>query len=378
MPKLNKSYIDSLKPEKNKNGDYKEVVYFDSLVKGFCVRVAVSGSKTLYLYYRFAGRQRRYKIGRWGDILIKEARDTAEDLRTKIRAGIDPFIEKRKRVVESGISLRRFLDDAYFPYIEAHHKSEYRTKRILEHNFKGAMKLSLSEIDKHYLDEWRTEKLKAKLSASTLNRAVSCLKATLGKASSWGYIESNPLEGMSRLRVDSKGIVRHLSPDEESRLLIALDEYKGVDYIKTFVILLLNTGARPNEAKQLKWSDIGSDLITLQAGYTKTGQTRYIPINKKLAGELQRWKKLSDSEYLFSGSNGHIVSVQKPWNKVIKLSKIKNFRLYDLRHTFASNLMMKGASIYDVGELLGHTDTKTTQIYAHLSPDHKKSVVNLL
>ena len=59
-------------------------------------------------------------------------------------------------------------------------------------------------------------------------------------------------------------------------------------------------------------------------------------------------------------------------------SQIENFRFHDLRHNFCSMLVMKGVPIYTVAQLAGHADVKTTQIYAHLSPDVKKSAIDLL
>ena len=155
--------------------------------------------------------------------------------------------------------------------------------------------------------------------------------------------------------------------------------------------VLLNTGARPKEAFSLQWKhvDLEGRRITFEAAYTKTGQTRYVPINDALLKVLSDYKRKTISEgrvadYLFPAMEGmktqkpHVVSIQRRFHIVRKRAGIENFRLYDLRHTFASKLVMKGVSLYTVAELLGHSDVSMTTIYAHLSPEHLLDTVNLL
>jgi integrase len=119
--------------------------------------------------------------------------------------------------------------------------------------------------------------------------------------------------------------------------------------------------------------------ITFKADYTKTGQTRYVPINDTLLKALSDYRirtsgTRNGTEYLFPAMEGmktrkpHIVSIQRKFHLVRDKAKIKNFRLYDLRHTYASKLVMKGVSLYAVAELLGRSDVSMTTIYAHQSP----------
>ena len=73
-----------------------------------------------------------------------------------------------------------------------------------------------------------------------------------------------------------------------------------------------------------------------------------------------------------------LVTIKTAWRDLMSLARLRDFRFHDLRHTFASNLAMKGADLYSIKELLGHADVTTTQRYAHLAPEHRSRVVELL
>jgi integrase len=196
----------------------------------------------------------------------------------------------------------------------------------------------------------------------------------------WEIIDANPLAGRKNLKTDKKGVVRYLSEAEESRLLEVLEGETG--QLPVLITLLLNTGARPKEAFSLTWDNINFEerRLTLKAAFTKTGQTRHIPINDKLLTCLKAWEKESDNTYLFPGLDPTKprVTVQKSWKRIKRDAKLENFRLYDCRHTFASKLVMRGIDLYTVSELLGHSTVEMTKIYAHLSPEHLKSAVDVL
>ncbi len=360
-------------------------------VKGLRVRVSSTGAKTFYLYYKIAGKAYKYRIDAFGNIGLPAANKAAEKLKAEIALGINPQavkIAERVQVKEDkkkSITLRKFLDAEYYPYIDAHQKSPHRTKWILERNFGKAMNKKLTSFDAKYIEGWRREKLSSGIKPSTTNRALTAIKACINSAVRWRMLDKSSLEGVGKLRVDTKGVIRFLSDDEETRLLAALDAYArqgfAADYIRPFVTLLLNTGARPNEAKQLKWSDINfkTRTVTLRASYTKSGISRHIPINDKLLGVLKSWESARSGVWVFEGVNGNaIVSTQKPWNYVKGMAKLEDFRLYDLRHTFASKLAMKGVDLYTIAELLGHSNTEMTKIYAHLSEGHIRKAVDLL
>ena len=225
------------------------------------------------------------------------------------------------------------------------------------------------------MDRWRQGQLERGLKNSTINRSMTVIQAVLNKAVEWGFMEENQLKGFKKLRVDKKGVVRYLSEEEEKSLYSALEKRKG--HLPAIVTLLLNTGTRPTEIFNLKWKNVTDKFITIESAYSKTGQTRHIPLNDKAKIVLNNLPKVSD--WVFTGDEGKpITTIQKGFRNILKEADIENFRLYDLRHSFASKLVMNGIDLYSVAELLGHSDIEMTKVYAHLSPDHLQKAVDIL
>ncbi|MDY6862329.1 MAG: site-specific integrase [Thermodesulfobacteriota bacterium] len=101
-------------------------------------------------------------------------------------------------------------------------------------------------------------------------------------------------------------------------------------------------------------------------------------MNDYLTNILKNIKK-NDTGYLFCNKNGKPYrNVRKSFDSALKKAEISNFKFHDLRHTFASNLVMAGVDLTIVKELLGHKDVKMTLRYSHLSPNHKKSATEVI
>lgn len=364
-----------------------EKVRSDKTVKGLKIREMASGSRTYYFFYisPIDNRQKKYRIAPVGSLSLSDARKVARQVKAKVLLGECPQTEKKEEKTRN-MTLLQFLDQHYLSYVDQHHRAAWNTRYILSHNFKSLMGRKLDDLTPAVLDKWREQAL-SELKPTTINRALSALKAALGKAETWKFIEQSPLRGYSRLKISKKGVVRFLSQEEEGRLLTEL----GDDVFSVIVQVLLNTGARPKEAFSLQWKhvDLEGRRITFEAAYTKTGQTRYMPINDTLLTVLSGYRirtsgTRKEAGYLFPAMDGmktqkpHIVSIQRKFHLVREKTRVENFRLYDLRHTFASKLVMKGVSLYTVAELLGHSDVSMTTIYAHLSPEHLLDTVNLL
>jgi integrase len=216
---------------------------------------------------------------------------------------------------------------------------------------------------------------------------------------------------MKYATVDENGVIRHLSPDEERRLRNALShrddarrsgrasanawrrvrgyepwaEYGTyTDYVTPFVLVALNTGLRRGELLQLQWRDIELHrrTITVRGEGAKTGQTRHVPLNSEIVAVFKSWRPdvVESGWFVFSGTDTTtpLTEARKAWRGVLREARISSFRFHDLRHTFASKLVMAGVDLNTVRELLGHRKISMTLRYAHLAPEHKADAVERL
>ncbi|WP_340137718.1 site-specific integrase [Pseudomonas viridiflava] len=169
---------------------------------------------------------------------------------------------------------------------------------------------------------------------------------------------------------------RHKEP------LADLRTVRYVDHLEPLVVLSINTGVRRGEAFNLTWADVDlkNKLITVEGDTSKSGQTRHIPLNREALDTLAKWKEQRGSNgYVFPGQHGkRLDNVKKSWSGLLTLAKVERFRWHDLRHTFASKLVMAGVPLNTVRELLGHSDIKMTLRYAHLAPGTKAAAVELI
>lgn len=376
----------------------KPVEIWDAGLKGLILRVQPTGVKTYYLQYK---RGNRVKVGPADALSPEQARDIAKGMLAEHYQGDDP-IEKRRRV-DAGNYLQ-FLNDVYRPWLQlnlVHGDYAYGT---LVKGFPELHKLALCEITPSVIEKWRTRRLKEGLDPNTVNRQLSDLKACLHRARDiWEMSISERLNCVKPSKIDRSPKVRYLTVDEEKRLRSALDAREddlrsGVivyvqptdlsgrtfaDHLKPAVIVSLNTGLRRGELLKLKWEDVHFEraLLTVVGITSKTGKTRHIPLNAEALATLKAWKEQPGvkNAVVFTGPNGQpLHDMRTAWEGILKRAKINNFKWHDMRHTFASKLVMSGVDLNTVRELLGHADYKMTLRYAHLAPEHKAAAVATL
>jgi integrase len=353
-------------------------ITYDTEVKGFGLRVTARGVKAFVLNYRTnSGLERRYTIGRFPDWKTATAREEAKRLKQQIRVnGADPVGD-----LESERSAPTMVDLAA-RYLEEHapkKRSQADDKRIFD-------KLVLPELRAKKVAEVTftdIDRLHRKITKSNgpyrANRVVATLSKAFSLAIRWKWRTDNPCKGVERNQEIPR--VRYLSADEHARLGNAL--YMLHDQDAAIAIhLLMYTGARSGEVLSATWDqfDLKSTppIWTKPSHHTKQKQTHRVPLSGAACGLLIQLETLATSPYLFPGQKGnaHRRDLKKPWAAICKAAKLKNLRLHDLRHNYASQLASDGHSLHLIGGLLGHTRAETTMKYAHLLDESLKKATD--
>jgi len=406
--RLTQSYVSSLKPNSE-----KPLWVTDASTNNLKLYVGTSGAKVWYLYYRNAdGKKASHKLGSANVLTVAQARDYAQEFMYKLTRGENIKKEKPK----AKLLLGDFIDNIYAEWRLNTHKAAQATLNMMKSQFESTFySRPIEELKISEFYTWRNKRLEQGRKAATINKNIVALRAALNWGVKHGYIESNPLEKLELLKeYDSDIKVRYLSDDERERLMAALDareekirearnnhnEYlaergralmpalngKFADHMKPMVLLSLNTGIRQGSLFSLLWGDIDfeSNTITIRASVSKSGKMLRIPLNSIAVELLVSWKaqsaKTTNEAFVFASpvSGGMLNNVKKAWFGILKAAQIENFRWHDMRHDFASQLVMNSVDLNTVRELLGHADMEMTMRYAHLAPQVKQAAVELL
>lgn len=380
----------------------------DTVQPGLFIRVLPSGHKSYMVTW---GRNKNATLGRVGVVTLDQARTEAAQYLADAHAHGEPLAVTQGRKGAALPSLRQFIDDTYMPWFKTHHKGHEKTLHTLDNNFEPIMPQRIDAITGRDLEQIRTTWLQAGNKPSTVNRKMGSISGIFSRAVEWEYINTHPMEKLKALKVDSMGLVRYLATDESKRLREALDTRQDearaeretankwradrgkeqmqsllllpfTDHLKPMVLVSLNTGMRRGELFDLKWSAVNfqTKTITAAGATTKTSDTRHIPMNKEAFGVLEDWKKqVGTSRYVFPNqAGGRLEDVKSAWLNLLERAEIEGFRWHDMRHDFASRLVMAGVPLNTVRDLLGHADIKMTLRYAHLAPGTKAAAVELI
>ena len=410
IAKLTQTYVQNLKP--------LDKLYWvrDTLFRGFLLSVSYGGKKTFYADYRRKSDDKRvtHKIGDATTLTVAEARETAREILAMVERGEDPKAD-RGTDDPGTLSLGAFIRDHYAPWVMENRKSGCETVRMIQRAFKLFDNTGVAQITSARLEQWRSGQKKERgVKASSINREVAALRAALNWGVRMEMIETPSLSNFKPLKeVDSRKIVRYLSDDERARLMAALDEREEkmrqgrqshndwlksrgqtalpnlghfADHLKPMIQISLHTGIRQNALFSLEWGDVnlGDRTLFLRAETDKNESARYILMNNVVCDVFRRWREQSRAtkpgNLVFPSprSGKKINNCDSSWRKLLKEASIENFRWHDMRHDFASQLVMRGIDLNTVRELLGHADMKMTLRYAHLAPAGKRKAVEVL
>jgi len=316
-----------------------------------------------YIDYYVHGRRKREKIGTSKvlaeNVLRKRQVEIAENRYLDIR---------REHKIRFEELAQTYLELYSKPNKKSYHSDCDLIKTLGKH-FNGKY---LYEITPILVEKFKSERIK-EVSPATVNRALACLKCMFNRAIDWGKIDTNPIIKVKLFRENNKRL-RYLEKEEIVKLLARCN-----NHLKPIIIVALNTGMRKGEILNLKWHDIDFGRGIIYLLNTKNGEKREIPMNEQAKTAIIRVRKHPDSPYIFCNKEGKPYGdIKKTFLTALKKSGIINFRFHDLRHTFASHLVMSGVDLNTVRELMGHKSLEMTLRYSHLSPDHKKRAVDVL
>jgi integrase len=240
---------------------------------------------------------------------------------------------------------------------------QYQTDRLQ----KGNKKVKVGE------NEWRYPPNKP----ATTNRHLAVIKHMFTKAVQWEMVEEYALKKVRQVKLleENNRRLRYLSKEECKALINDCNSH-----LKPIVITAINTGMRKGEILSLKWDNVDLKHGFILLDRTKNGERREIPINDTLRTILQGLTRRLDVPCVFFdiGTGKPFQDVKRSFNTACRRAGIKDFHFHDLRHTFASHLVMAGIDITTIKELLGHKTLTMTLRYAHLAPSHKVNAVNIL
>jgi integrase len=374
MPKLTKRVIDATKPVSN-----HDVFRWDAELRGFGLRVKPTGVKSYIIQYRtMTGISRRVTIGQHGRLTADEARTQAKIQLGRVARGDDPAAEKAD--ARDGISFSAFAERYFSDHAATKKKpSSVRMDQI------NLQKHILPILGRKRLDTLgRADVIRLHQSMretpGAANRCLALLSKMMNLAERWGNRPdgSNPCRHVEKYRENKRN--RFLAGAELARLGAACQRCERDGTIRpsflALVRLLIFTGARLSEIQKAQWDWVDFESGVLRLPDSKTG-AKTIMLPAPALEVLSRLVRVDGSPYIITGENGrYLVNVWKQWAILREIAGLKNVRLHDLRHSFASIGAAGGMSLNIIGGLLGHKQTQTTSRYAHLASDPLKAAAN--
>jgi integrase len=291
-------------------------------------------------------------------------------IKAEIRIGKEP---QTKKIIQHQFGE---LAKEYLKFCER--QKSFHSKQIMIRQLDSVFKnIPLRFINSLMLEKFQTDRLQRGNKPATANRLIACVKHMFTKAVEWEMVEEESLKRVRKVKLlqENNSRLRFLSREECQNLINACDQH-----IRPIVIIALNSGMRKSEILNLTWNqvDLKHGFILLEI--TKNGDRREIPINATLRAALQELPRRIDGGYIFVNQKKGkpFRDIRKSFPSALKKLGIQDFRFHDLRHTFASQLVMAGVDIPTIKELLGHKSLAMTMRYSHLSPSHKARAVELL
>ena len=278
------------------------------------------------------------------------------------------------------VTLAMFFDERYLPFASLTKRRPELDRLVFNKHMRARLgHLGLEDITTEQLDSWVLDQIAKGYKPGTINKHINYLHRILNVARSWGMLTAS----RERVRVSRRipmGDHRQtfLAETEIHRMLESCRK-ENHPYLDLFIHLLIATGARSSEARLARWCDFDMQRMIWTVPLSKSGRARRIVLSSAAAKVLEQIKERSLSLELPVRADCHLFinprlkqpykSFHLAWDRARRRLGMETVRIHDLRHTYASLLINRGASIYEVQKLLGHHHISMTERYAHLLPD---------
>lgn len=384
--KLNDPFI------RNHPAPENRIEIYDTYVSGLAVRITPTGHKSFVYRYRFNDKVKRFTIGSYPKMSLAEAREEVGELAYQVSRGTDPLVEKKKRKHQPESKnfeqLAKKYKQRHVPTLRAGSQKEYN--RIINNEllpeFKG---MKVSDITKHHIRNKLDDKAYGTNSQKPVPTMANRIRAVLSSMFDFGIkkvgltIERNPVLDTPTYEEGKKRRDRFYSEDEIKALWNAFEQ--EAEPIQSVLKMLLLTAQRKTETMNMRWSNIQKDVWTIPSEITKNKQSHQVPLSNMALQIIEDIKPITgESDYVFESprlENEPIGWIKQAVDRIRDVSKVRDFRIHDLRRTAATNMAKLGIDPMVIGKVLNHKELaqehRITAIYnRHDYMEKKEQALN--
>ena len=277
------------------------------------------------------------------------------------------FISGKRKLQDSSINRYKNLFKPFNQFI----KSKFRKSHS-----------DISKIKKYYIDEYANHLIRDEsMAPKTVNGTIDLIRQVFSYAVREDYLIKSPARDVEKFQLQDEKEAPYFTQEALVKIWDNANPY-WLNFFK----MLYYTGMRKGELINLTWKNVNLKkdeesitVISSEDFRTKTGRKRTIPLHRD-AIKIIKSQKGVHKKYVFISQDGKKIHPDKPYRNLKATLKRAGLEgnVHKIRHTMASHAILKGVSIYEVKELLGHQDIKTTMIYAHLTPNALRKAINKL
>jgi len=373
MPKLTKRVVDAASPKAS------EYFIWDTEIPGLGLRVLPTGRKSYVVQYRAGRRSRRMTLGSATVLTCAQARNRAMEIIAAACKGEDPAAERKAK--RTAITVRelaeRFDAEHIAVRLKASTAREYR-RNLRKFILPALGHLAVTEVTRADVAKFHHDLRHIPYQA---NRCLEVISKMFNLAEMWGLRPDGTNPRKHIRKYPEKKRERFLSPSELRRVGEVLREMEaeGIELPSAIlaVRLLILTGCRLGEIMSLKWEYVDLEEGALRLPDSKTG-AKVVHLGQPAIEQLRKAKRIEGNPWVIFGTlKGKPLSDLQPfWQRVRARAGLKDARIHDLRHTFASFAVSSGQGLPMIGKLLGHTQVQTTARYAHLAANPVKQAAD--